>query len=579
MNIRLPALSQYSAVRGFDDVSTLNIHRSKTPYMAAFNVSSSLIHAVQTLNEFGVSLQRARILPDIGRVLEPETRLYRVEPYLDGIHASNCGYSPVRVTINVREDNRLRRFLPLLAIGLPPIEAIRGWTQGRVSPETPWDVDNPSDPYTPLTGYHRYYLEPGSMPEDWTNKITPAERLALQICQRFQQLRDAGEPPQQIADRMLIVGGTGFEERDNPLAGLIVTSDASLISQIGTVLELVEVFLTQAMLTIAGGDVLGGFDFVIPFEPPEGREIALKLDQNSAADKVARWFNAYPHRSISTIHEQYEQRLSLDAAPAPTRWSANDPGIRQITERIANWYRNGSVKLEEWDRDGSLLKYKLPTEPLDADDMLSLARAYLPEFIPNYPRQVFVSGGMNIEGVLLGLISYWLENGTLLGMEYSDWELFSLEQQVILCGLLVQRKSRNDQCAMFEAALRLLIDEGIKTWMENFRKEKIPLDRADCASPLSQLGFCMPLGGIATLHAPSLKIRIPRDYTCDPEAKVIESKLRILENLFLPAHIPVQHIWDYDWVKLGETAYLKSILNPVNPDLIPIGVKLYDAYD
>ena len=85
------------------------------------------------------------------------------------------------------------------------------------------------------------------------------------------------------------------------------------------------------------------------------------------------------------------------------------------------------------------------------------------------------------------------------------------------------------------------------------------------------------VGGFASLHAPSLKIRIPRDYTTDPDASLIDSKLAILERLFVPAHIPVQHIWEVDWIRLGETAYLQSPDDEINPDLVPSGVRLYNS--
>ena len=574
MNLRTPTNGHFSLNAGFPDLPSVGVHRSRTPYLAAFNGPNCLVHAIEVLNDLGVSLQRARILPDIGRAAEPEVRLYRVDAFENGLHASGGDYSPLRLSINVREDNRLHRFLPLLAVGLPPGEVVRGWLQGRASPISAWDPDISPPPYTPLEGFHRYYLEPAAMAPDWTNQITPAERLALQLCSRFRQFQESGGNAEQIAPRMLRVAGNRFEDRDNPLAGMIINPDASLISKIGAALELVEVLFTQAMLTIATADMLGGFEFVIPFEPPEGREIALVLDQSATPDKVARWYNAYPHKNVVSIHEQYEPRLSLDKPAAPTRWSPNDPGIRKVTERIAEWYNKGGVKEESW--DGAGLRYKLAAEPLQAADMLSLARSYLPDFLPNYPKQIFVTGGMNVEGMLLGLISYWLEDGAIfLGMDHSDWMLFSAEQQVILCGLLVKRSSQVDQCAVFETALRLVIDEGIKTWMERYSMEKIALDRADAASPLAQLGFCLPLGGSAALHAPSLRIRIPRDYTSDPEADEIEHKLLIIERLFLPAHISVQHIWEIDWVRLGETAYLKPVVDSENPDLIPAGVRLY----
>ena len=562
------------------------IHCSKTPflYLGAFNGPTSLLHTVEVLHDLGVSLRRVRILPDIGRVTEPETRLYQLKDNLGGLLSAGSEQASIRVAVNVREDNRLHRFLPLLAVGLPSQQAIQAWDQGRAAQHVPADEDTRPLPFTPLQGFHSFYLEPGAMPADWTNRITPAERLAIQLCQRYSHLCDPGTPVQRIAGQMLIVAGSGFEERDNPLAGLVLHPEVSLISHIGTVLELVEVFLTQAMLTIAGGDLLGGFQFILPFEPPEVRQIPLlpgipsltvEADPEALArwyNVVARWFNAYPHRIVTGIEELNDLSQSLAEPSCPKKWSANDPDIQKAARRIVTWYRSGSVETAPWDPDGTKLKYKLPDEGITPDEMLSLGRTYLPDFLPDYPRQVFTLGGMNVEGLLLGLTQHWLKQGAFLGMNYSDWALFPLADQAVLCGLLVQRSRCTDQCALFEASVRLLIDEGIQTWIETFRKEKTAL-----GSPLAQLGHSLALGGIAALHAPTIMVRIPRDYTRDPEAKALERKLHVLEALFLPAHIPAQHIWKIDWVKLGETAYLKREINPVNPDLIPEGVRLYDG--
>jgi len=579
MTARKPNSAISYAYSGFPEHVSDRINQGGTPYLAAYNCQSSLVHTVQTLNELGITLRRARVIPDIGRSLEPETRLHSVVQMGASLMSANSNGDQVRVYVNIREDNRLHRFLPLLAIGMAPKQVLNCWNQGRPAPGSPWDREKTPVPYSLLEGYHRFYLEPGAMPADWTNQITPAERVALQICLNLPQMRDPGEAPERVANRMLSVYGSGFEERDNPLAGLIVTSDGSLISQMGTVLELVEVLLTQAMLTIAGGDMLGGFDFVIPLEPPEGRPVPLVLDQNATPDKVARWYNSYPHRKVYTFQEQYERRIGLDKEPPATRWAHTDPDIKKVTERIAAWYRQGSVEATPWDRDGVALKYKLASEPLSSGDMLSLARAYLPEFIPDYPAQIYTTGGMNVEGLLLGLIARWISepDGSFLGMTFNDWELFTLDEQVILCSLIVQRARHKDQMALFETALRLLSDFGIKTWIEQYRMERIGLDRPDSFSPLAQLGFSLPLGGFASLHAPSLKIRIPRDYTTDPDASLIDSKLAILERLFVPAHIPVQHIWEVDWIRLGETAYLQSPDDEINPDLVPSGVRLYNS--
>ena len=46
--------------------------RPTLPYLAAFNGPGSLLHAVEVLRSQGISLRRARILPDIGRAAEPE---------------------------------------------------------------------------------------------------------------------------------------------------------------------------------------------------------------------------------------------------------------------------------------------------------------------------------------------------------------------------------------------------------------------------------------------------------------------------------------------------------------------------
>ena len=184
--------------------------------------------------------------------------------------------------------------------------------------------------------------------------------------------------------------------------------------------------------------------------------------------------------------------------------------------------------------------------------MLLVAQKHLPEFVPKYPRQVEMTGGLNLGGILLGLISRWMEKGPFLGVSYDDWAMFRLEEQAILCSMLIQRRNETDQTALFKAAVVLLADPEIECWIESYFPEKAAL-----GTPLAQMGRTLALGGVTTLHRPKMTLKIPRDRTRDACAEAIEARLAILQRLFLPVHIEMHCFWEIDKPVLGKSAYLK----------------------
>lgn len=517
------------------------MRQSTLPLFSTLNGPSYLLQAVDTLAALGLPAANLRLLPVIAQVTCPE-----VAPYLEQF----AGLLPeeihpeklvVRLGINVRDDSRLRALLPLLAVGMPEPDAL------------------PGDGAALLQWYATQYARLDEYAPEWTNDETPAERLARQLCQQFPELREPGTPVEQSSEQIWVYRhGQRLDERNPHIATRDEIEEAPPTQQ-RTARELAEVLLTQVLLSIACADMLGGFEFELPIEPPE-RAVDIHLDGNSDITELVRWLQAYPHRPRPQIRfemaddrEKAEWEAYFQAHPerdnlltrGASLWTIDDPGVQAMHAAIRRLY--GGER----------------TEPLSSGQILRLAQRYLPEYTPHYPHQFAVTGGLNLEGIALTLISGWLRQGRFLGMGWEEWQLFSLNEQAILCALLIHRGHLPDQSALFEIGVRLFGHPGIQTWVEDFRPEPARL-----GAPLAQLGRTFALGGASALHAPEMVVRIPLDRTEDEEgAEKSLARLDVIRRLFLPVHVPVRYLWQVDRPILGVSTYLQNDNAPVGAGL------------
>lgn len=509
------------------------MYRSLIPLLSTYNGPSYLLHAIETCYALQIPQTNVRVTPVIGAWSAPEVEPYYSQSHLDQTEQIDPDRLFAQLCINVRSDNRLRRFLPMVAVGLPTLAQIRdGDQRNRTLRET----------------FERCYRTLDD--SDWTNIETPTERLTRQLCAQFPELLTAGTTFEKASKQILVVRSGRFEERERPENAKAAAREIDPDRPQQYALKFVELFFTQAFFAIAAADMMGGFSYQISIEP-EGRSIGVEITADSDVRQVVRWLQTYPHKPIKEIvyperdkKEQGEWDAYFRQHPdhdnifetASALLTERDPAIIALFGDIRRSYQEGRQ------------------EPISSPEMLTLARRYLPEYVPDYPQQYAVTGGMNVEGILLNLIfDAWLEQGSFLGLTREDWMLFTAAEQLILCTLLLQRRQEFDPCALFQTALRATIDPGVQTVLEMFQREPVRL-----GEPLAQPGRTLSLDGVAALRSPKIIVRTPIDYTCDPTAPELERKIHLIARLFLPAHITMQILWQVSWAELGRSAYLQQ---------------------
>ena len=305
-----------------DDVEEyLDANLVRAP-ISVYNGPSYLLHAIEALASMQAPVSKTRLLPVIHWALTTEvTSYYPNSPLrLRDWQYVRPDQRPITLGINIREDRRLRRLLPLAAIGLAEPGFVQDWRQQGISS---------------LTGYHRLYRREDAWDPDWDNTELPAVRLARQLCTQFRELRDI-LPPGALTSKEILHAEQGrpWQVLPNPYGQQYRELNRENSGDWHTVLELVEVFLTQALLAVAGGDLLGGFDYIVPVEPP-GREIDIVINRDTHASDVSKWVRTYPHCRFTR-----DLVFSKDSnEPVVERWSEEDPAIQNAAAEISKTLR------------------------------------------------------------------------------------------------------------------------------------------------------------------------------------------------------------------------------------------------
>lgn len=508
------------------------------PLLSSWNGPASLVHVVQVLETLGVPSSCIRLLPVVGHFAHRE-----ILPYQERL--SEMGQIPkeinvpnlvIRLGVNVRPDNRLARFVPLVALGMPPSKALTLWLESN----------------EPLSAFvQRWYSEQYS--QGLESILPPREtfvrHLAYQLCEQYHELMEVESSSEQPAKRMFLIRQQQAIEllsEYTPDGDLVLSEDSSP-SHLAQ--EFVEIIFTNAFLTLALADMLGGFEFIFPMEP-EGRELQITLNAQSRIGDVIRWLHLYPHRSLFplvTTSEYERQRVGAVQELMETGqfgnakqclWTEQDPAVQQLYEWIRRQYAAGR------------------TSELTPDEILGMVRRYLPEYIPAYPRQSSIIEGINLRGALLHQMHDWWQKGTFLGIDHEIMDHFTPEEKVVLEMLILLRRYVSDWFSLFQTALCLLVHRDIKAEIEAF----IP-SPSKLGTPFAQLQKTLRIGMNPLLHAPRVTIYIPLDHTQQSAGtKEAEHRLRLLARLFVPIHLPIRYRWSVDWAILGETAYIGRTL-------------------
>jgi hypothetical protein len=274
--------------------------------------------------------------------------------------------------------------------------------------------------------------------------------------------------------------------------------------------------------------------------------MGVTINNQSDVEDVAKWVNAYPHRpkpEISyeglddrerkTWEEYFKEHPERENVfeTVINRWTEKDAGIETMHQEIRAQYEAGR------------------TDAMTPDEMLTLTQKHLPDYIPYYPRQMSITGGLNLGGILLRLIEQWLNDGAFLGVTREDLERFSPEEQVMLQALLLHRRIVNDYGALFQGAVSLLVHPAVTVEVEQFIHYPSVL-----GTPFAQPGKTMVLNGASVLHSPEAAVRLPFDRTQEGAEKV-EAKLEILRRLFVPVHVPIRYEWAVNYVKLQRPTF------------------------
>ncbi len=533
------------------------MRESLIPSLSSFNGPSYVLRAIEVLNALGVPETNVRLLPVIDHFAQREVVFYQDRLTREGASLEDIDLATlfVRLGINVRDDNRLGWLVPLVVAGLPP-DGVSDGASADLPPEGSEELSAAERVRRWAVGH---YAELHERVPDWTNQ-SPVVRLAAQLCTRFPELREQA-PPDESATGYIRAGSFESDYRADPRAAVQPViqqgppADASSEGRAHSRLaeDLAELFFTRVFLAVACGDMLGGFDFDHGVQP-EGRRISVTVDAESGIEAVAEWLNCYPHltglepssevdaEAEQKVWEQYfrdhPERANLFVTAAD-QWTAEDPGVAAIHQEIRDQYRAGRA------------------EEMTPDEMLSLARKHLPDYVPDYPQQRSVTGGLNLGGILLGLIHRWLEHGPFLGVTREDLQRFDPAQQVVLSALLLQRRQVYDYRALFLTAARLLIHRNIAVETEQLVHHPGPLGTA-----LAQPGKTLALAGAAALHAPEAVVRIPFDRTRGEEAEDMEAKLNTIRRLFMPVHVPIRYEWGVNWIDLDRPTF------PLDPSAV-----------
>lgn len=534
------------------------------PSFSSLNGPANLAYLVQQLELMQVHPAAVRLIPYFGHGVDREILPYKeTRPSNPRETCYESLWNRLRdpkqvgalqLLVNVRDDNRLKRYVALLTVGVLPDAQLRGdWErlldyyeqerQRLVEQLAAPEREDTPDNQLPVTAQQCFEL------------------LIQHLVNRYPELADL-EDPYDVTNNGVIIPKRWSSETQETSAEW-----RAWRRQTRTLREILEAFLTHVFLIIGCIDLIGGREYSLAVLSNE-RICALPLKPPISIQAVSDWLLAFPHHPPLRGHERAEDpeelppppRLVLrmpSFAPAEPRngqsnspntditretlaeqralWTTADPAVHQLTEALQ---RATAEK----------------GEPLGTDEILTLVNRHVPDYIPTHPAQARLIGGWDLTVLLLRHIRKRWSTGTFLGVSEEDLQIFEPLERDFIDGLLILRRAFADPVYLYQMAARVTVGSDVVAQQEPYQSIGCEL-----GSDRAALGVSLAVSALAQLHEPRIQVYLPLDSTQFPEqAAFAIRKLRILQKLFLPAHIPVSYQWAVDWAVLGETAYLAS---------------------
>lgn len=531
------------------------------PTLSSLNGPANLAYLVQQLEWMQVCPACIRLIPHFGHALDREILPYQETRACDERAPTDLRSAlrdpnqvgAIQLQVNVRDDNRLRRYLPLITVGVLSDAALaQDWSnllaryeqerqrlQGKLMVASSQEAS-----FLPVTALQCF------------------ESLIERLLNYYPYLADL-DAPYDVQERELI-----FPRR---IDTSITEESAEWYTwrcQTRTLRELLQVFFTYAFLLIGSIDLIGGREYVFPVVSEE-RICAVSLTPPVNAAAIADWLHAFPHYPAERVDMPAEQMTELLAPPA-------QPALRMPSFGATEQPRNGHES-EKSDLTRETLKElhafwttadpavqqlanalqqasEAKGEPLNTKEILALVHQHVPDYFPTQPAQARLIGGWDLTMLLLRHIRYRWSKTSLLGVSETDLLQFEPLERDLIEGLLILRRAFADPVYLFQMATRIAVGSDVEVGWEPYQ----PIG-CELGSDRASLGVSLAISALAQLHQPRIRVYLPLDRTEYPhQADFALRKLQILRRLFLPAHIPVVYQWKVDWAILGETCILNG---------------------
>ena len=553
------------------------------PSFSSFNGPASLAYLVQQLVLLGVRPYQVRLFPCFGHVAAREVISYyehhRETPHGRATRSVEISGEDVyaNLLVNVRPDNRLRAFFPLLCVGLLPDSDCTLMRRGSDPAPTwhalyqrRWEAQVHASTLTGETQDPSASLDTpntaGEFFESWLE----------QLLNRFPELNIDSDNPYEVPTPP---SGTVLQYAPSLRESALESLEWDMWrSQTRTIRELMQWFLTHAFILIGCVDLLIGKEyryFIHESVSPSSergvrvapqRLVGIPINSQVTERALCQWLRAVPHYLIAPLHREEPsdapRASESPQATMPPRW-VKRPTFARVSEPIR-------PELPQEETPAPLLTPEHPDilalvkvlrerasekgADLNIAEILPAIRRYLPYYIPLIPTQSRVIGGVQLLTLLVKHLRNCWTHG-FIGVEPSELALFEASELEVLEALVILRRVVADPFRLFQAAARLMLGSDV-------RVEFVPYQPIVCVlgSNAAALSKTLVISERPRIHQPCVVVVLPLDRTQQPDAaQRVHQKLEVLRKLFIPAHYDLTVQWQVDWARLGETAHLSYV--------------------
>jgi len=550
------------------------------PSFSSLNGPANLAYLVQQMELLGVRPSQVRLFPYFGHGAFREVLSYGEYHQDERLsRASRSAAAPaddirVHLLVNVRPDNRLHAFLPLLCVGLLPdsdCSQPQAWVDSKRLWQARYRQRWESMRQSPVAGGSEALAASSDAPSTAEQFF---ESWIEQLLNRFPELNTDSDAPYELRAPS---ARTVLQHTPLPPESALEGFEWDLWrSQTRTIRELMHWFLTNAFLLIGCIDLLAGKEYryfvheSLPAPSKDApahssrRSVGIPINSQVTERTLCQWLHAVPHYLIEPLETEPNVRESSASAsspaPTPPRW-VKRPSFGRAAETPQQDAAQGAQAkplTPEHPDIPALVEVlrKRATEKgadLEIAEVLSLIRRYLPYYMPLFPTQTRVIGGTQLLTLMIRhLRGCWADG--FIGIEPSELALFEPSEREVLEGLVVLRRVVADPFRLFQLAVRLTLGSDVGV-------DFVPYQPIVCllGSCMAALSKTLVISERPRIHNPSVVVTLPLDRTQQPEsAQYVQRKLETLRRLFIPAHYALTVRWQVDWARLGETAHLSS---------------------